>query len=205
MAEETSMFDQPAAAGSFPLEEHLGHLLLIWPQELKKDIATVYGASDAISCRIAVVEGHDAGEEFENVLLFPRVLVSTLTAGVGKGRPVLGRLGQGTAKQGQSKPWVLDSFTDADAAKAAAFLNSQFSKPTAEPEQKWADKAPSNPEATTQATQASAGFPVLTEASRTLAIQLAATPGVPAATVAQAAGTTVEHLLSIGILNESQV
>jgi hypothetical protein len=43
------------------------------------------------------------------------------------GEKVLGRLGQGVAKPGQSPPWVLHEANDADVKAGTEYLASQFS------------------------------------------------------------------------------
>jgi hypothetical protein len=48
------------------------------------------------------------------------VLCSQLAPSAG-GKPVLGRLGRGTAKPGQSAPWMLTAPTEADIAVAQKF------------------------------------------------------------------------------------
>ena len=60
-------------------------------------------------------------EGTDGVLVFPRVLQSQLKPKVGQ--MVLGRLGQGTAKPGQSAPWMLTEPTDADRTVGLAHLN----------------------------------------------------------------------------------
>src|SRR5690606_16791789 len=58
-----------------------------------------------------------------NALLFQRALIASLRDAIG-GDPVLGRIGQGTAKPGQSAPYILTPFTDADAQAATAYVES---------------------------------------------------------------------------------
>jgi hypothetical protein len=41
------------------------------------------------------------------------------------GTKVLGRLGQGVAKPGQSPPWTLVAFSSEDARKAQAYIDGQ--------------------------------------------------------------------------------
>ena len=130
-----SMFTAPAAGGGSDVRpaDLEGHLLIVEPQEYCESIPTSMGDKDAVRVTI-----HDVteGETHEDVLWFPKVLVGSLKGRIGQ--KVLAVLGKGTAKPGQSAPWVLiDATTEADAVKAAtAYLDSiagnQFA--TADPE-----------------------------------------------------------------------
>jgi hypothetical protein len=113
-------FDAPATGGK--ITDFDGALLLITPTELREGIQTVHGPSDAIVCDVAVLDGQDAGTEQTGVMVFPKVLQGQLKAKVGTGRMVLGRLGRGVAKPGQSAPWVLGDPTEQDKAKARQHL-----------------------------------------------------------------------------------
>jgi hypothetical protein len=52
--------------------------------------------------------------------VFPKVLASQLRSSVGG--KVIGRLGQGIAKPGQSAPWTLNAATDADKETGRKYL-----------------------------------------------------------------------------------
>ena len=118
-----SMFTAPAAGGGSDVRpaDLEGHLLIVEPQEYCESIPTSMGDKDAVRVTI-----HDVTESttHEDVLWFPKVLVGSLKGRIGQ--KVLAVLGKGTAKPGQSAPWVLiDATTEADAVKAAtAYLNS---------------------------------------------------------------------------------
>ena len=130
-----SMFTAPAAGGGSDVRpaDLEGHLLIVEPQEYCESIPTSMGDKDAVRVTI-----HDVteGETHEDVLWFPKVLVGSLKGRIGQ--KVLAVLGKGTAKPGQSAPWILlDATTEAEAVKAAtAYLDSiagnQFA--AAEPE-----------------------------------------------------------------------
>jgi hypothetical protein len=76
-----------------------------------------------------VVLTHPEGPKAEeNVLLFQKPLIGSLSANIGKD-PVLARLGQGTAKPGQSAPYILQPFNEQDAAYAAQYLQSVGGNP----------------------------------------------------------------------------
>ena len=118
-----SVFTAPAAGGGSDVRpaDLEGHLLIVEPQEYCESIPTSMGDKDAVRVTI-----HDVTESttHEDVLWFPKVLVGSLKGRIGQ--KVLAVLGKGTAKPGQSAPWVLiDATTEADAVKAAtAYLDS---------------------------------------------------------------------------------
>jgi cytosine/adenosine deaminase-related metal-dependent hydrolase len=70
-------------------------------------------------CDIAVLDGDCKGDVYADTLIFPRVLIGQLRPNIGK--KVLGRLGQGTAKPGQSAPWTLLASSDDDKATAVKY------------------------------------------------------------------------------------
>lgn len=99
-----------------------GHLLVVEPHEHVASVSTTFGDKDAI--RVTV---HDVTTQttHENVLWFPGALVGSLKGNIGQ--RVLGVMGRGTAKPGQSPPWVLtDASTNEKAVAAAtAYLTGQ--------------------------------------------------------------------------------
>lgn len=128
-----SEFAAPGAAGGgFVPANAEGHLVVIEVESHEHGIVTANGDRDAIR---ATVHDIDAGETFEDSLLFPKVIVGSLKARVGQ--KVLARIGKGVAKPGQNAPWVLnDASADAAAVKAAtdyleARKNGQFAAPQA--------------------------------------------------------------------------
>lgn len=136
-------FAAPAAAGGgFTVAEANGHLVVIEVESLETGVVTANGERDAIR---ATVHDIDAGETYEDSLIFPKVLVGSLRQRVGQ--KVLGRIGQGVAKPGQNAPWVLnDASGDQAAATAAsaylaAYNSGQFAAPPAA-----APAAPAAPE-----------------------------------------------------------
>lgn len=114
-------FDAPSqGGGSLKAADVEGHVLVVEPSEYVASIATSFGEKDAI--RVSV---HDitTSETHNDVLLFGSALISSLKGQIGK--RVLGVMGKGTAKAGQSAPWVLiDASQDPNAVTAAtAYLN----------------------------------------------------------------------------------
>jgi hypothetical protein len=122
-----SMFVQPAAPGAgIKWEDHKGALLLIEPLSFETGIHTSFGDADAVKANVAVVDGPGAGESFDDCLVFPKLLASQLKGQIGS--KVLGRLGQGTAKPGQSAPWLLQEASPEDLAKGEKWV-SEHAKP----------------------------------------------------------------------------
>ena len=119
-----SQFASPATPSGIEWAALKGSLLVIEPVEVVKGIATSFGTTDAVRATVIVVDGPKAGETYEDTLVFPKVLQAQLSSRVGQ--KVLGRLGQGQAKPGQSAPWMLLPATPADEQTATKFLASQF-------------------------------------------------------------------------------
>lgn len=109
------MFDAPSSGTVLKAEEVKDHLLVVQPTEYVPSITTAFGDSEAVRCDV-----HDitAQESYEGVLWFGRALVGSLKNAVGK--QLLGVMGQGTAKPGQSAPWILVDATKSPEAIAAA-------------------------------------------------------------------------------------
>jgi hypothetical protein len=111
----------PSTGGGdkLPLAELLGALLRIDVLEALSDVQTSFGPAHPVRCNVAVLDGDQKAATFDDTLIFPRVLVSQLKPSVGK--VVVGRLGRGTAKPGQSAPWTLTAPTDDDIATARKY------------------------------------------------------------------------------------
>lgn len=120
-----SMFAQPASSTGLDLKANEGALLMITPTEFKEGITTAYGTSDAVAASVVILDGPNAGEEIDDTLIFPKVLQGQLKKYIGTGQLCLGRLGKGQAKPGQSAPWMLGDFTEADAQLAQRWINSK--------------------------------------------------------------------------------
>lgn len=115
-------FTAPApATGGITWADHLGRLLVIEPAATET-IKTTFGDNEAIRADVHVLDGPDPGT-FEDTLIFPKVLAAQLRPRIGA--MVLGRLGQGQAKPGQSAPWLILEPTDADTAAAVAWLTAR--------------------------------------------------------------------------------
>ena len=127
-------FAAPASATGIDWNELNGHLIVVEVESHETGIVTANGERDAIRATVHDIDGQQTDED---VLIFPKVLVSNLRPRVGQ--KVLGRIGQGVAKPGQNPPWVIeDASGDASAAKKAtdylaAWASGQFSAPAATP------------------------------------------------------------------------
>lgn len=123
------LFDAPSSGSGVKITEFEGQLLLLTPTAVEKDIPTAYGAADATTVTIVVLDGAGAGEEHVDVKVFQKALQGQLRPKVGTGRMVLGRLGRGTAKPGQSAPWLLADPTEQDKQVARDYLARQQNAP----------------------------------------------------------------------------
>ena len=131
----TNPFAAPApAAGGVTWETLNGSLLIIEPNGVEEDIQTVHGPATAVRATVHVVDGTTAGEVHADTLVFPKVLIGQLRSKIGQ--RVLGRLGQGNKKPGQSAPWVLQEATPADIQAGTEYLtryqSGQFTTPAAD-------------------------------------------------------------------------
>lgn len=128
-------FSAPAAGGETLKPADIeGHLLVVEPEEYVPNMVTSFGEKDAI--RVTV---HDitANTTSESVLWFSGVLVGSLKARIGQ--KVLAVMGKGTAKAGQSAPWVLldasgnDTAVQAATAYLTGAVTAQLTEPTPTP------------------------------------------------------------------------
>jgi len=118
----SNAFTPPAPpSGGITWADQLGRLLVIEPLSVET-IKTAYGDNEAVRAHVHVLDGPDP-HTFDDALVFPRVLTSQLRPLLGG--KVLGRLGQGQAKPGQSAPWLILDPTEADQAAADAWLTSR--------------------------------------------------------------------------------
>lgn len=116
-----SDFADPSTASGIDWKDLHGSLLLIKPSAQEVGIKTVHGDSNAIRADISVLDGDKEGTEYEDTLVFPKVLQSQLKPRIGQ--MVLGRLGQGHKKPGQSPPWTLSTATDDEKKIGKAYLD----------------------------------------------------------------------------------
>lgn len=110
-------------SGGITWADHKGKLLIIEPQSFEQGIPTAFGDADAVKANVHVITGPGESEDFPEALVFPKLLASQLKGQIGK--KVVGRLGTGTAKPGQSAPWLLEEATAEDLTKAQEWLAKQ--------------------------------------------------------------------------------
>lgn len=108
----------PGGAG-IDWNEFSGKLFVVEPLEVEKNVKTIHGETDAVRANVFVLTGKGKHEEFEDTLIFPRVLQSQTRRQIGD--IVVGRLEQGEAKRGQNAPWVFAEATPGDLKKAGEF------------------------------------------------------------------------------------
>ena len=108
----SDQFDSPGSAVGIQWADYNGALLLFDVKDYEKDRDTRFGVSDAVRVAIDVLDGPNKGDGFADTLVFPKILQAQLRGSIGK--KVLGRLGQGEQKSGQTAPWKLEDPTAED-------------------------------------------------------------------------------------------
>lgn len=117
----SDQFDSPSSGAR--ITDFEGALLLIKPTKKEEEIPTAFGPADAVVADVVVLDGQHANPDpYTDVYVFQKALQGQLKAKVGTGRYVLGRLGKGVAKAGQSAPWLLLDPTEQDKATARTYL-----------------------------------------------------------------------------------
>lgn len=113
-------FASPATANGIKWNDVHKSLVIVDVLSLEKDLNTAFGTSDAVRANIAVIDGEQKGETYEDCLIFPKGLQSQLKSKIGQ--KVIGRVTQGQAKAGQSAPWLLAEATEADRKAGMNYL-----------------------------------------------------------------------------------
>lgn len=129
-------FNDPSSGGDFlPLDDLLGALLLFDVHEQLGEINTSFGPATPIRTDVFVLDGPLKASEYIDALIFPRKLQVQLRGSIGS--KVIGRLGRGVAKPGQSPPWELNIATEADKVIGQRFLTyaAQRAPAMADPEE----------------------------------------------------------------------
>jgi hypothetical protein len=121
-------FDSPSSGAR--ITDFENSLLLVKPTSREEQIPTTFGPADAIVADVVVLDGSETNPEpYTDVYVFQKALQGQLKAKVGSGRYVLGRLGKGTAKPGQSAPWLLTDPTEKDKETARVYLKTVETPP----------------------------------------------------------------------------
>lgn len=114
-------FAQPAPSSDIKIADYVGHLILFYPREQRTGVLTSNGPADPIVADIVILTHPDGPKAESNVLIFQKVLIGSLKNSIG-GDPVLARLARGTAKPGQSAPWILGDPTEQDKQAARQYI-----------------------------------------------------------------------------------
>ena len=140
----TPSFEDPSTIAAIDYSELKGSLLLFEVQGYEPHINTVHTKpgeqNPAIRAALTVIDGPQAGTHYDDMLVFPKVLIGQMRSKVGK--MVLGRLILGEVlRPGTTAPWRLETATDADKQAATAMLSrnrmtSPGPAPTAVPPQR---------------------------------------------------------------------
>jgi hypothetical protein len=112
-----------ATAGGTGIDwnEFVGKLVVVEPLGQEFDIKTVHGTADAVRANVYILLGPGKVEEFEDTLIFQRVMQGQLKRKIGEvvvGRVIADKTRQ---KPGQSAPWVLAEPKEGDLDKAGQF------------------------------------------------------------------------------------
>ena len=99
--------------------EHEGELIVLAVKSTGKDTFD-NGEAEFIVADITIVEGPNAGEQFEDAWLFGRVLFGQLKRKIG--RTFVGRIVKGQAQKGKSAPWQLDPVDAETTTRAVEFM-----------------------------------------------------------------------------------
>lgn len=120
-------FSLPSGGGSeVKITEFVGELMLVKPTEFLPGFATSFGETDTIRADVTFLTGERQGETEEEMLIFQRPLVRALKKVHEGANPyLLGRLGKGTARQGQSAPYIFEVPEQEDITLAQQYLAAQ--------------------------------------------------------------------------------
>src|SRR5436189_2044039 len=92
----------PAAAFEFGLADHVGVLAFFIVGGLHADVATSFGSKDGVRCALVMLDGPEAGKEFQDIMLFNTRPVARLRNS--SGRIILARISVGEGKGGNNAP-----------------------------------------------------------------------------------------------------
>jgi hypothetical protein len=117
--------DDPAPLNAIKWDDLEGRLILITPY-YTKDVKSLDGDAmrEVTFGRVVALDGPGAPLEWDDTPVYPRYLIGQQRPNVGSGRSNLGRVGKDAERKrpGQSAPWVLGKFTDADRQLARSYL-----------------------------------------------------------------------------------
>jgi hypothetical protein len=160
-------FSQPSAGGDqFDPKEHNGRLTIVFPKSFSAETPTIHGVGPSADCDIVLVDAVDATGKplyFENARLFGNLAKSVSRD---LGGAVLGRLGQVPTQRG-NPAWVLQQFTDQEAAMAGPALTAYQAGQFKQAENPQAAAAGPSPATTPQAPAPAATWQAPTQAAAT--------------------------------------
>lgn len=110
----------PSDSEFFEIKKHVGALCLVAVNEYVPSMTTAMGTSPAVRAEVAVIDGPGAGARYPDALFFGKKIVPQLKGSIGS--TILGRIGQGQARPGQSAPYILEKAGPGDADKANAYV-----------------------------------------------------------------------------------
>lgn len=111
----------PGAGGK--ITDYLGHLLIVTPVEIVKDMVTSIGTTDVVRADVVVLDGEEPGLALDGMLIFQIALRRDLERILRGNQPMLlGRLGQGAAKPGKNAPYIFLSPSEEDMTLARQYL-----------------------------------------------------------------------------------
>lgn len=129
---KTDPFSKPDTAENDPFstpvtnykkfQEFAGHLLIVRPTERRQVTTAVSkdGPSDVAIADVVDLDDPEGPQEHEGVWFFGQGLVPTLARSI-DAKPLLGVLGKGTPKPGQSPAWKILPPDDAQTERAKKY------------------------------------------------------------------------------------
>jgi hypothetical protein len=115
-----------AASGNLRLADLEGCLVVLRPTGPPETTTTAYGDGSFTPAEVLVVSGaRELAGTWHELYVFAKAVQGQLRAAAKAGQPLVGTVGKGPAKPGQSPPWLLvdtdeDGLTAARAAYSAA-------------------------------------------------------------------------------------
>jgi hypothetical protein len=109
----------PAASFEFGLADHVGSLAFFVVGGLHRDVNTSFGTRDAVRASLVMLDGNEAGNIFEDVLLFNSRIVARLRNV--PGQIILCRIALAAGKGGNNAPVELLDATPADTQLAGSW------------------------------------------------------------------------------------
>ena len=123
MTTTTGLMSASDASGGLKLKDLEGCLVVMRPTGPPENMTTAYGEGSYTPAEVLVVKGAAelADGTWHELWVFPKAVQGQLRSAAKHNQPIVGEVGKGTAKPGQSPPWLLLDTDQAglDAARAA--------------------------------------------------------------------------------------